>query len=500
VNRIAPLARLAAVAGLALSLAACSAPEPTGEAAAPIIGGTADQGDPAVVLLVSTPADLSTFDTCTASLIAPTVLLTAAHCVDPKTHVGDTFGVFLGADASAFPTAAALGPELLAVKSVHPHPDYDPAPPFHADIGVVLLEQPLDVAPLPIARGAPEQAIVGGPARIVGYGQIKYGEYNARKHEASTVVAAIGDEDTIVVGDGTRRGCVGDSGGPALLMQDGVEVIVGVDSYTETKGCLEPAHYRRTDVYTGFLDTYAPPPAVDAGADASSGATGGASEPAPSSGCALAPGPSGGGAPLAAALLGFVALLRRGRGLRRARSLIALALCALTLGCAGTSRAQLLELHVSSHVYHRPQSEVIAAATKLLGEQGFRLKPFNNGNMLRTEWRGILEDEEFATAYDRYLVQIKRLSPEHCRVQAVKVSVSSVGMETYHPTTSYKRDGSGRNVNNVNNGKGREGLQMGKPGYGRDLDFEWLLLRRVEPERARLLEGTVDWELKQANR
>lgn len=144
----------------------------------------------------------------------------------------------------------------------------------------------------------------------------------------------------------------------------------------------------------------------------------------------------------------------------------------------------------------------MAAATRLLGERGFRFKPVSVGGpatMLRTEWRAILDDEEFATAYERYVIQVKRLTKEHCQVQALKVSVSSVGMETHHPLTQYKRDGSGRNVNNVTNGKGRTGLLMGKPGYGRDFELEWQLLRRIEPERARLLESTVDWEMKRAD-
>ncbi|MFO0756659.1 MAG: hypothetical protein U0359_09220 [Byssovorax sp.] len=175
-----------------------------------------------------------------------------------------------------------------------------------------------------------------------------------------------------------------------------------------------------------------------------------------------------------------------------------LGLALFVLGCAGTSRTQLLEAHVSSHVYHHPQADVVSAATSMLTEMGFRVFPFD-GSVLRTNWHGLLDDEEFATAYDRYVIQIKHLSPQHCRVQAVKLSYASVGMETYHPQSQYKPDGN-RNVNNVTNGKGVVGLPMGKPSYTRDFDFEWRLLRRVEPERARLLEGTVDSEAKRAGR
>jgi MYXO-CTERM domain-containing protein len=287
-----------------LACAACAGPEATDEARQPIVGGTPDTGDPAVVMLVSYPPDQSTFDACTASLVAPKVLLTAAHCLDPQKHPGWTFGVFTGPDASPFSTAPQLAPHLLPVAEVHMHPEYDSKAPFHADIGVALLVDPLDVTPLPVNRAPLDDKLVGGPARIVGYGQIKYGEYHAEKREAATVIGAIGMDDTLVVGDLMHRSCVGDSGGPALVTLNGVETIVGVDSYAELTGCLEPAHYRRPDRYTDFVDTYVPPPPKpdaggaggSGGTSGSSGETGGQGGELPlvdteSGGCAVAGGP-----------------------------------------------------------------------------------------------------------------------------------------------------------------------------------------------------------------
>lgn len=302
---------------LALSLAACSGGEVTEEAASPIVGGAPTSGDPAVVMLVSYPLDKSTFETCTASLIAPDVLLTAAHCVDPATHAGFTFGVFPGADASAYPTVATLAPHLLTVSGAHPHPDYDPEAPFHADIAVVTLAEPLDVTPLPWNRAPLPASIAGAEARLVGYGQTKYGDFNAEKHQADTVVAALGSDDTVVVGDLKHRSCVGDSGGPALVILDGVETIVGVDSYAETSGCLEPAHYRRTDVHAAFLDTYAPPPTptpVDAGSGGAGGSSsGGGGGEESTGGCALGAGAPATSTWAAAAIVAVLALLRRRR-------------------------------------------------------------------------------------------------------------------------------------------------------------------------------------------
>lgn len=76
----------------------------------------------------------------------------------------------------------------------------------------------------------------------------------------------------MVVGDVDHRSCIGDSGGPALVDQDGTETIVGVDSYSELSGCLVPAHYRRPDVHREFPADYLPaPPVPDAGAGGSGG-------------------------------------------------------------------------------------------------------------------------------------------------------------------------------------------------------------------------------------
>lgn len=301
---------------LAPVLGACAPGEAApSRASAAIIGGAPTEGDPAVVLLASYPPDHSLVDFCTASVIAEDVLLTAAHCLDPDTHPGHSFGVFLGPDASPYETANTLIPELVPVKEVVIHPDYDPAPPFTADIGVVLLGEALSIEPLPIQRAALDAGIAGQPARIVGYGQIKYQELNTVRHEATTVVDSLGDADTVVVGDLDHRSCIGDSGGPALVTIDGEERIIGVDSYTELSGCLEPAHYRRPDVYTSFLDVYAPPPGAGGGGSGGEGGSGGGggAESDGSGGCAVGPGE--GRMPLGVLLLSFGlgAFLRRRR-------------------------------------------------------------------------------------------------------------------------------------------------------------------------------------------
>jgi secreted trypsin-like serine protease len=252
------------------SLAACAPPEGApAHVTRAIIGGTSDSGDPAVVLLISYPPDESTFYTCTASFISPSLLVTAAHCVDATNHPSYVFGVFLGSDALAYPTAASLAPVLVPVKEVHANPAYNPQSPFTADIGVVVLSAPQSIAPLPFQQTPLASGIVGQAARLVGYGQTVYGQFNDAKYSAATTVASLGGDDTVSVGDASHHSCVGDSGGPALVMMGGVETIIGVDSYTDVAGCTEPSHYRRVDEYVSFLQLYLPPPpANDLGAGA----------------------------------------------------------------------------------------------------------------------------------------------------------------------------------------------------------------------------------------
>src|SRR5262249_8608152 len=149
-------------------LPACAGPPPVGEGASPIIGGTKDTSDDAVVLLISYPQNKSFFYTCTAVAISPTVLLTAAHCVDAPGHPNFLFGAFTGPDASSYPNADALSkaPEFVPASMAVAHPNYNPNPPFVADIGVVVLAQPLSATPLPYNRDPLDPQLVGGPARI----------------------------------------------------------------------------------------------------------------------------------------------------------------------------------------------------------------------------------------------------------------------------------------------------------------------------------------------
>jgi hypothetical protein len=237
---------------MASLLAGCGVPvEPTASVQSQaIIGGVADPGDPAVVMVVS--HDANTTDECTGTVISPTAILTAAHCLDPATHPNYTFGIFVGADG----TKLVLG-QLLPVSGTYIHPGYNAANSDN-DVGIVTLVAPLGITPLPVNRAPLDLNVIGASARIIGYGRNDYAQPGSAgpRRQATTTVASIGQQ-TLVVGDNTNRTCLGDSGAPALVMIGGVETIVGEDSHG-LFGCTAPSTFMRTDAYLSFLAPYLP--------------------------------------------------------------------------------------------------------------------------------------------------------------------------------------------------------------------------------------------------
>jgi secreted trypsin-like serine protease len=109
------LNHLLAVLSISLAAVGCqSESEPRGDSTAttiPIIDGTYDFGDPAVVSLTSGNG----FSFCTGTLISSRVVLTAGHCVQGAEPAG--VRIYFGERPSN-------GGALRPVTDVYSHPDY----------------------------------------------------------------------------------------------------------------------------------------------------------------------------------------------------------------------------------------------------------------------------------------------------------------------------------------------------------------------------------------
>lgn len=195
---------------------------------------------------------------CSGTLISPTVYVTAGHC----TYGADSATVWFQSDVSAGrpDNGYPFGDTGFSVNGTpYSHPHYSDDAFFLYDLGVVVLDEPVDLdeyAALP-TEGVVDTLKPGrksATVTAVGYGlqavkptlQSDLVRYQAGLFVVNTQgVAGIGNIDLgdlpptnsmIVSGDAKHGGtCFGDSGGPMLLGD--TNVLVAVNSFALNANC-----------------------------------------------------------------------------------------------------------------------------------------------------------------------------------------------------------------------------------------------------------------------
>lgn len=232
------LAALVAV-GLALTFAT-----PAGA----ITDGGPDNGEhPYVGLMLALDADGDPLWRCSGTLLGPELFLTAGHCTEAPA-AGARIWFDENVDATGYPASG-----YAATGTPYTHPSYNPDAFYLYDLGVVVLDQPVEMetyGTLPDLGVIDELATARGVKDVtfeaVGYGlqAVKPREQADRIRLKATLnlVSTRGTAgvprgtSVTVTGDAKRGGtCFGDSGGPLFL--DDTNVVAAVTSFGLNANC-----------------------------------------------------------------------------------------------------------------------------------------------------------------------------------------------------------------------------------------------------------------------
>jgi secreted trypsin-like serine protease len=205
-----------------------------------MVGGAAANEDGIGRAVVTIIGSRGTF--CSGVLLAPDLVLSAAHCVMP------------GADYRIVIYDGQRQPRLLEVRRVATHPQFDIqailAHRASADVALLQLSEPLK-AKTPAPSGAPlEPVSAGARFTVAGIGVTRRGDGKSGGVIRAASLVATGQPGRLQIRlvdpatNNSREGlgaCTGDSGAPAFENQTGRDVVIGVVSWStgadNTAGC-----------------------------------------------------------------------------------------------------------------------------------------------------------------------------------------------------------------------------------------------------------------------
>ena len=226
------------------------------------------EGHPHVVLLLMETESGARYR-CSATLLSPTVVLTAGHCTSNFGYIeeeGDyvAMRVFYESDVqNGNNNYPFKGKNSVEAKEWYAHPLYETAPFFYHDVGVVILKQAINLdnyGELPEVNLLDNLVANTNKPKItftaVGYGLQQINPVHIESQKIRMVAypkltqinvpGYVGDFSLLLSNNNSTGGtCFGDSGGPNFLRD--TYIVAGVTSFGKNGNCAGTGGVFRMD-------------------------------------------------------------------------------------------------------------------------------------------------------------------------------------------------------------------------------------------------------------
>lgn len=218
-----------------------------------IIKGERDHAHASVGALIDRDGIL-----CTASLIGPRLILTAAHCLEDEEPKKLRFMLDDRFDHTRFGAGIPIDAFFL-------HPNYRDLSKTSSELSSEVEENDLAVATLAFEAGVPpmrvaqrpilEQGWTGRDIMFVGFGIHRGGNVEDGRRHAVTLPLEHVYATTFSYGSRIGNLCDDDAGGPAIANTEDGPTIIGVTSWID-EDCEDLGVDTRVDVYASFLGPF----------------------------------------------------------------------------------------------------------------------------------------------------------------------------------------------------------------------------------------------------